>query len=257
MIDLHTHFLPDWDDGAEDWPMVDRMAAVAKADGISGIALTPHVYRATKHGKQDGRDLKARTRAFIEQALSTGIDFFSGSEVYIHPEMIAHIKEFDLTINGSNYVFIEFPAQTLPTSASSLLYQLMLAGIVPIISHPERNAAMAGNPESLYDLVRQGAVAQVTAQSITGGFGETAKRAAETFVRHHLVHLIASDAHNAGDRAPRLAAAVEAAAKWVGRQTAEAMVTTVPAAILKNEEIPSLGEPQVPEKKGLRRFFFR
>ena len=162
------------------------------------------------------RLLKARTREFIEQAKSCGIDFFSGAEVRVHLDMIAHIKDFDLTINGSSYVFIEFPAQHLPAAATNLVYQMMLEGLIPIISHPERNTVFAQSPEILYELIRQGAIGQVTSQSITGGFGTHARKAAESFLRHGLVHLIASDAHNADARPPRLSEAVDIAAKYVG-----------------------------------------
>jgi protein-tyrosine phosphatase len=256
MIDLHTHLLPDWDDGAADRAEAERMIEVAREDGISKIVLTPHVFQMTKHGN-DGSCLKARIQAFLEQSKSCWIDFFPGAEVYVHPDMIAHIKDFDLTINGSNYVFIEFPAQHLPGGATNLVYQMMLDGLIPIISHPERNAVFARSPEILYELIRQGAIGQVTSQSITGGFGTHVRKAAESFLRHGLVHLIASDAHNAEARPPRLSEAVKMAAKFVGTARAEAMVTTVPAAILENEQIPDLGESVSPPKKKQVVFFFR
>ena len=226
------------------------MIKVAREDGISMIVLTPHVFKMTKHGINDGRGLKARIRSFMEQSRSRGVDFFPGAEVYVHQGMITHIKEYDLTINGSNYVFIEFPIQHVPAGTKNLVYQMMLEGMMPIIGHPERNAEFLRSPESLYELVLQGALGQVTAQSITGGFGSHVRKAAESFLRHGLVHLIASDAHDAEARPPRLSEAVEMAAKYIGTERAEAMVTTVPAAILKNEQIPDLGEPQSPAKKG-------
>ncbi|MGA2363167.1 MAG: CpsB/CapC family capsule biosynthesis tyrosine phosphatase [Candidatus Aminicenantales bacterium] len=248
MIDLHTHLLPDWDDGAADWAESDRMIEVAREDGITKMVLTPHVFRMTKDGN-DGRGLKARMRAFLEQSNSREIDFFPGAEVHVHPDMIAHIKDFDLTVNGSNFVFIEFPAEHLPGGATNLVYQMMLNGLIPIISHPERNAVFARSPEILYDLIRQGAIAQITSLSITGGFGTHVRKTAERFLRHGLVHLIASDAHNADTRPPQLSEASKRAAKFVGTARAEAMVTTVPAAILENEQIPDLGEPISPGEK--------
>jgi protein-tyrosine phosphatase len=249
MIDLHTHLLPDWDDGAIDQAEANRMIEMAREDGISTIVLTPHVFRMTKHGN-DGKDLKDRIRAFLEQPKPRSVDFFAGAEVHVHPGMIAHIKEFDLTINRSNYVFIEFAAQHLQGDVTNLVYQMMLAELIPVISHPERNAVFARSPDVLYDLIRQGAIGQVTAQSITGGFGRHIRKVAEVFLRHGLVHLIASDAHNAEKRPPRLSEAVERASKIVGAASAEAMVTTIPAAILENEEIPILREPVSPGKKG-------
>jgi protein-tyrosine phosphatase len=225
-----------------------RMIEVAREDGVSKIALTPHVFRLTKHSS-DGRGLKTRVREFIRQNRSAEISIYPGAEVYVHPDMIGHIKDFDLTVNRSDYVFIEFPASQVPSGTTNLVYQMMLAGLIPIISHPERNIEFARSPEILFELISQGALAQVTAQSLTGGFGPVIQKAAETFLKHGLTHLIASDAHNADTRPPRLSAAVEAAEKIVGAARAEALVTTIPAAILDNDQIPNLIEPVCPEKR--------
>ena len=256
MIDLHTHILPDWDDGAADQAEAEQMIAVALEDGISKIVLTPHVYRMTKRG-HDLEGLAGRVRAFLKQSKAFGIDLFAGAEVYVHPGMIQNIKEYGLSVNGSNYVFIELPAEHVPGGMTTLVFEMMLDGLIPIISHPERNAVFAQTPEILYELIRQGAIGQVTSQSITGGFGRKTQKVAESFLRHRLVHLIASDAHNAETRPPRLAEAVEMAAKMVGPTRAEAMVTTVPAAILGNEQIPDLGEPVSPTKKNKLHFLIR
>jgi protein-tyrosine phosphatase len=248
MIDLHTHILPDWDDGAADQAEAEQMIAIAREDGISKIVLTPHVYRMTKRG-HDLEGLGGRVREFLKKSNALGVDLFAGAEVYVHPGMIQNIKEYGLSVNGSSYVFIEFPAEHVPGSVSNLVFQMMLDGLIPIISHPERNSMFAQTPKMLYELIRQGAIGQVTSQSITGGFGRKTQKAAESFMRHGLVHLIASDAHNAKTRPPRLAEAVEMAGRIVGPARAEAMVTTVPAAILGNEQIPDFGEPISPGGK--------
>jgi protein-tyrosine phosphatase len=256
MIDLHTHLLPDWDDGAADLVEARRMIEVAREDGISKIALTPHVFRLTKHSS-DGRGLKTRIRDFIRQTRSPEISIYPGAEIYVHPDMIGHIKDSDLTVNRSSYAFIEFPSSQVPSGTTGLVYQMMLAGLIPIISHPERNLEFARSPEILFELVGQGALAQITAQSLTGHFGSAVQKAAENFLRHGLAHLIASDAHNAGTRPPRLSAAVEAAAKIIGATKAEALVTTIPAAILDDDQIPNLIEPVCPEKKNKFLSLFR
>ncbi len=256
MIDLHTHLLPDWDDGAADRAEAEQMLEVARKDGISKIALTPHVFRMTKHGG-DGRGLKRRFQSFRRQIPDGDIDLYGGAEVHVHPDMISHIRASNLTVNGSDFVFIEFPADHVPEGTMTLVYRMMLEGLIPIISHPERNAVLSQSPEILYELIRQGALSQITSLSLTGGFGPQAKRAAESFLRHGLGHLIASDAHNATTRPPRLAEAVQLAAKIVGPKKAEAMVTTVPAAILDNKPTPNLGEPVCPAKKNRLGILFR
>jgi protein-tyrosine phosphatase len=254
MIDLHTHILPDWDDGAVDWETAERMLALAREDGIGRICLTPHIYRQTKHGDDPGA-LRDRMNEFIAKTKGSLVELYAGAEVYIHPDMAQNIKEHGLTVNGSRYVFIEFPAEHVPNGTPELIFQITIGGFVPIISHPERNAVFANRPGVLFELVGMGALGQVTAQSLTGGFGRKTRDAAECLMKLRLIHLIASDAHNDGGRAPQLSEAVERAAKVVGEKIAKAMVTDVPAAILEDREIPDLGDPIAPSRKKWLDFF--
>jgi protein-tyrosine phosphatase len=251
MIDLHTHLLPDWDDGAKDWFRAGAMARAAEKDGITKICLTPHVYRLTKYGN-DLDLLEKKIAEFRRWAKRFQVEFFRGAEVYIDDKIAANIRNINLTINNSSYVFVEFPADSMIVGVRDLFYRIMLDGYIPIISHPERNIAFAKRPELLFHLVSMGAFAQVTAKSILGEFGSEARQSAEVFLQHNLVHIIASDAHDPENRPPLLSRAVKRVEKLLGAEKAMAMVTEIPQAILDNKDIPEYGEPLNPEKKKWR-----
>jgi len=51
------------------------------------------------------------------------------------------------------------------------------AGIVPIIAHPERNPVLRQDLERVERWVELGCLLQLTAMSITGAFGGSAKKA--------------------------------------------------------------------------------
>jgi protein-tyrosine phosphatase len=241
LIDLHTHLLPDWDDGAESWSEMYKMAKIAEKDGIKKIVLTPHIFRLSKY-RNDLGVLELRMEQFKEKAEGLPIEFYRGAEVFVHHEMVERIKESNLAVNGSDYVFVEFPADYVLGGVRDLFYRMMLEGFIPIISHPERNLAFAERPELLYELVKMGSLAQVTTKSLTGEFGRETKRVARLFLEHNLVHLIASDAHDEEKRPPVLSAGAKEAAKVVGEKRARAMVTAVPQAILDNRCIHDLGD---------------
>ncbi|MGC8745713.1 MAG: tyrosine-protein phosphatase, partial [Candidatus Saccharicenans sp.] len=194
MIDLHCHLLPDWDDGPESWEEVEKMIEIAASDGITKMCLTPHFFRFSRYN-DDPAVLKSRYDDFKERfKVERRIEFYRGAEIFIHPDLVAEIKNKELSVNGSEYVFIEFPSDQVPAGVRELFYQVMLAGYIPIISHPERNNILNSHPELLYDLINRGCLAQVTAMSLTGEFGSEVQKAAELFLRNNLVHLIASDA---------------------------------------------------------------
>jgi len=247
MIDLHCHLLPDWDDGPENWEETEKMVELASADGIEKMCFTPHFFRFSRYN-DDPEILEARIREFFERyGKDSRVEFYRGAEVFIHPDLVAQIKENNLSINQGEYVFVEFPSDQVPSGTKELFYQLMLAGYTPIISHPERNSIFGSQPQVLYDLANRGALAQVTAMSLTGGFGSEVQKRAELALKNNLVHLIASDAHDAQKRKPVLSQAVELAARIIGRDKAEAMAQEIPRAILSNELIPDWGSPINPE----------
>ena len=249
MIDLHVHLMPGWDDGAGTLEEARVMADVARRDGITKMAATPHVFRMTKHDG-DWEELADRVDWFKAAVAAGGFpcEVFWGAEVYIQPDIVFNLRKHGLTINGSDYFFIEFAAEGLIPRAKEFLFSLLIDGFIPIISHPERNADFQARPRLLYEFVKMNCLAQVTAKSILGGFGPEAKKAADVFLKHNLVHIIASDAHDAMGRPPRLRRAVDEAAKITGKARAEAMVTEIPQAILDNEEIGEWGEPENPAK---------
>jgi protein-tyrosine phosphatase len=251
MIDLHCHLLPDWDDGPESWEEVEKMVEQAAEDGIQKVCLTPHIFRFSRY-HDDLQVLNARFEDFFQRFSSfSQMEFYRGAEVFVHPDLVSVIEEKKLSVNGSEYVFVEFPSDQVPAGVRELFYQMQLAGYTPIISHPERNTVFGQQPELLYDLVNRGCLVQLTAMSLTGGFGHEVKKYAEQFLKHNLVHLLATDAHDSSRRKPVLSQAVEQAAKIVGQERAEAMVSDVPQAILDNRIVPDLGQPISPggEKK--------
>ena len=250
MIDLHTHMIWGWDDGPDDWSQSLSMLRVAAKDGVSAVCLTPHVYRLDRH-RGDLSVLRTRMGEFQRAAAAFGVsmELHWGAEVSVYAEVIEAIEKYRFTIDATNYVFIEFPATSVPPGSNTLVYNLMSKGFVPIISHPERNTEFAARPELLHELVAMGCAAQVTAMSLTGEFGRDARRAAGLFLFHNLVHFIASDAHGAVLRPPVLSRAVEAAGRIVGPDKAWAMVTEIPRAILDNQALPDWGEPTNPLRR--------
>lgn len=249
MIDLHCHFLPDWDDGPESWEEVEKMLELAAADGIQKICLTPHIFRFSRYN-DDLQVLDSRFEEFFRRyGSSYQMEFFRGAEVFVHPDLVSLIEERKLSINRSEYVFVEFPSDQVPAGTKELFYQMQLAGYTPIISHPERNTVFGRQPELLFDLVSRGCLAQLTAMSLTGGFGAEVRKYAESFLKFNLVHLLATDAHDSVRRKPVLSRAVEQAAKIVSQEKAEAMVSEVPQAILDNRVIPDLGQPINPSRE--------
>jgi protein-tyrosine phosphatase len=213
------------------------MARQAVADGISWMCATPHV----RGWQQDCLDLLPARVAALQRELNLNgvqLQLALGSEMRICSELRQPAGNERLyTLNGSRYLLVELPANDYPLYTDEALFDLQLRGLTPILAHPERNGAIQGNIGLMNRLVQRGVLGQLTGDSLLPDAPRMVRKTAEAMLARGLVHLIASDGHNAVSRPPRMAAAVEAAAPMVGEARAQAMVTTAPWAILHDEPL--------------------
>ena len=210
MIDLHCHILAGIDDGAQTMADSIEMARAAVNEGIQTIIATPH----HKNGKYENTKMEILEKtAELNQVLKTEdipLTILPGQEPAIHGELLKGITLGEVSsLNNTKYIFIELPAGHVPRYTDKLLYDLQLEGNIPVIVHPERNQEIIERPEILYKLVKNGALSQVTASSVSGIFGKKTKSFSEQLIEANLVHFIASDAHNTNKRGFHLARAYD------------------------------------------------
>lgn len=170
-----------------------------------------------------------------------------GADVHFSSDMLQLCENGGIvTVNDKGqYLMVEFDFQGIPYHAEDVLFRLMTKGIIPIITHPERNFEIGQRPQRYGEMIRMGCLGQVTAMSLTGGFGSGVKQTAEKLLKSGLVHIIASDTHSIAGRPPILSAAVREAEKIVGKEEAQRMVTEYPQAILEGKK-PHVPEPLSP-----------
>ncbi|MGQ9673833.1 MAG: tyrosine-protein phosphatase [Candidatus Aminicenantales bacterium] len=259
MIDLHCHILPGVDDGAENLEEAVAMARIAWEDGVEKIVATPHLYR---EGVDSGclGSIEEKHQALCQSLRKNGIsiDILAGAEVHISHNLIGEIRKNrrSLVLNGSSYMFVEFPSQHIFPGVKNLFFDLMSEGITPIIAHPERNRVLAEHPGLLFELIQMGAFCQANSGSFLGLYGPSAEETAFRFLGWNMVHFIASDGHNARSLPPRLKEAVSRAESAVGKEKSRALVVDNPLAVLEDREIPAYIEPIDP-RKSKKSFRFR
>lgn len=239
MIDLHFHCLPGIDDGPDSWDDAVALCRQAAAEGTTSIVATPHVLRDGWLNEdprvRDELIMKLNTLLGGKPAILPGCEFFYS---YDAPELWELGPEGPLTgLNRSAYLLLEFPGTGVPREADNVIHELVVLGVTPVIAHPERNLEFATDPDRLADFVKRGAVAQVTASSLTGEFGRQALAASQEFFKRGLIHVVASDAHNVKRRPPRLAAAREKVRKDWGTEVESALFEGNVNAIVEGREL--------------------
>lgn len=195
MIDMHTHILYGVDDGPKTVDETLRMLEAAKSEGITHIISTSHSFHPQYD--VDFMTVNMQVAQLQKEANELGITLHTGQEVRIQSDLVERYKNGEvLTLADSQYMLLELPSSNVPQYTKNIVYGLLEEGITPIIAHPERNKGIAEKPERLERLVREGALSQVTAGSLSGHFGKSVQQLALQLVEANLVHTYGSDAHN-------------------------------------------------------------
>jgi protein-tyrosine phosphatase len=230
MIDIHTHLLPGLDDGPSSMDESVTMLQIAAQAGTTDIVATPHANFDFYFDPQQVAAKAAELAAAVPHTvrIHTGCDFhFCYDQLR---DALANPSKY--TINGRRYLLIELPDSSIPETVDVVLIRLQAVGIVPVITHPERNWLLQRRRERLEEWVRVGCLIQVTAQSFFGRFGPEARDFSYELMRRDLVHFIASDAHDCEDRPPRLDEAHSYVACRFGPERATRLLVTNPRAVL-------------------------
>jgi protein-tyrosine phosphatase len=246
MIDLHSHILPGLDDGPSTLDDALDIARSAVADGTDVIAATPHVredYPTTAVAMANGVIAlrRALERENIELTVLPGGEISLEQLDRLGPD---ELRRFSLAGNRS-YLLLETPYTDWPLSFGEIVFRLSAAGITPVIAHPERNGAVQQDIECVAELVRAGALVQVTAASLDGRLGSRTRACARKLIDEELVHLLGSDVHSPGLREVGLSRARAAVGD---EQLARWLTEDVPAAIVEDEPLPP--RPQGRKRRG-------
>ena len=251
MIDLHCHLLPGVDDGPPDEAATFAIARAQVAAGVDKALCTPHA----GHGYpgNTGQAIIDATAALRTRLADEGIPLRvqAGAEVALSRAIELPDEELTLFhLGASDWLLLEPPLSTDVPRLEALVQGLQTRGHKILIAHPERCAAFHHDPKLLGELVRNGALAQITAGSLAGQFGRTVAKLARTMVDEGVAHVVASDAHDAERRAPGLAGPLaEAGLEWF----TEWACHDVPLAMLAGDPIPPRPEPARGQRRSLLR----
>lgn len=237
-IDIHSHVLPGIDDGSKSLEESVELCRIAAEDGVKVLVCTPHVDFRYTNRRTSIEGPFGLVKEAVRQA-GLDLDLIKGAEVHMAPDILARLKEGDLLTYDDNgrYLLLEFPFQQVIMGAEEMVYRLRLAGVTPVIAHPERIGWFMDDPDRLFKLARLGALGQVTGGSLMGQFGEKSQRAGFTMLERNLVHVVASDAHDTSYRKPVLAEVARQVARRFDEAKVRALFVDHPRAIVAGVEI--------------------
>ena len=227
------------------------MLRMAAEHGTTDIVATPHASPDFAFQPEVNRERLALIAAQAGGAvrLHTGCDFHLTFDNI--QDAIANPTKY--TIDHQNYLMVEFSDMLVFHNTGEIFARLLDAGMIPVITHPERNPLLRQRLEKIGTWVAEGARVQVTGQSLWGRFGKRAAAFSKELLDANLVHVIASDGHDVIHRPP----VMDEAYAWLGENyseaTAELLCRTNPKAALEGE--PMVAPSGAAKPSGWLRFF--
>ncbi|MBU0656562.1 MAG: capsular biosynthesis protein [Gammaproteobacteria bacterium] len=215
-----------------------EMARMAVAGGTTHLACTPHIYPGLYNNNHAGiANALTSLQAELDKR-NIPLKLIIGADVHLVPEVMRGLKQGDIpTLNGSRYFLLE-PSHHVPVIGFlEHIENYLDAGYVPVITHPERLRWLGDKYQDILQAARMGAWLQITAGSIAGHFGKTARLYSEKLLRDGYVHIMASDAHGVERRPPTLTEGVQHAIRILSDEAeVMRMVVERPQAILDDLE---------------------
>ena len=230
MVDIHSHILPAVDDGAKSWEIAIGMCRMAAADGITHMVASPHSNDEFHFDRPAHEATLSQLRDKIDGALELSL----GCDFHLSFDNIVALRRnpAEFCIGNTNYLLVEFSDFGVSRQLFTTLEEFLDLGLVPIVTHPERNPMFQAKPELVIQMAELGCVVQVTANSVVGFWGSGPRKLAEWLLKKGAVHVLATDAHDLLRRTPTLSNAREAVAKLAGKDVADTLVSRNPEKIV-------------------------
>ena len=238
MIDLHTHILPNIDDGSRSIDETFNLLKEAKEAGFEKVVLTSHYME--KYYETEIAEREVWIKA-IQQNLDTkgiDIDLILGNEIYFTENIIKLLEDAKAsTLNNSSYVLFELPINVEPLNLYDIIYEMIQYKLVPVLAHPERYSFVQKEPELVYDLIKKGVLMQANYGSIIGEYGEKARMVVEKFLQNNMIHFLGRDVHRQNTIYKKIP---ETLKQTIGEERLNILTTVNPDLAIHNKRIDIL-----------------
>jgi protein-tyrosine phosphatase len=232
-LDLHSHLLPGFDDGAKGADETLAILAAAQAAGFAGVMATPHWMSGVyEHDRAMVAAAIAALAAELRDKLPE-ITLYPGSEYYFEEGFYGRLEAGTITpLAAGKHVLVELPLLRLPPQAKEFAFRIRIKGLTPILAHPERCADLGRDPKTAEALVAAGYRLQINLCSLSGLYGRHAAKAAEWIVKHGLADFAGSDAHSPEQAAEAFGEGMQLLRKYAGAEGLQRILIDNPRAVL-------------------------
>ena len=238
MIDVHSHILPNIDDGSRSIEETFNLIKEAKEAGFEGIDCTSHYMENYYETNRPEREVWIN--AIHENLENKNIDMnlYLGNEIYMSDNIIELLEDGKATtMNDTSYVLFELPMNAEPMNLYDMVYEMQQYKIVPILAHPERYSFVQTDPELIYDLIDKGVLMQANYGSIIGQYGKKAQMIVQKFLENNMIHMLGTDVHRQNTIYPKIPEIILELKSLIGEEKVKELTTINPELVINNKRI--------------------
>jgi len=195
-IDIHSHLLPGIDDGAKTSSDSLKLTKAFQEIGISQFITTPHISHYVWNNSPEIIINKHQETKILLEQNNIKIPFHAAAEYFIDDQFENHFKNKKLLPLKDNYVLVEISYQNPPFQLYKTLFELQVAGYIPVLAHPERYLYYRNDFNEYEKLKKAGCLFQLNLLSVVGYYGERITKIADELLKKGMYDFTGTDVHH-------------------------------------------------------------
>ncbi|UFH35733.1 tyrosine-protein phosphatase [Flavobacterium acetivorans] len=195
-IDIHSHLLPGIDDGAKTFEDSLQLTKTLQSFGISQFITTPHIIQQLWENTHEQILSNKETTLRKLQKNNISAPFKAAAEYMMDDQFVRLFKSGELLTLKDNYVLVEMSYINPPIQLYSILFDLRIAGYIPVLAHPERYLFYHNNFNEYHKLKKAGCLFQLNLLAIVGYYGANITKIAEQLLQKGMYDFVGTDVHN-------------------------------------------------------------
>ncbi|MBO9584142.1 MAG: histidinol phosphatase [Flavobacterium sp.] len=195
-VDIHSHLLPGIDDGARTIDNTAKLVQSLQEMGVSQFITTPHISHYIWDNSPEIINAKYNETKLLLEEKSVIIPMKAASEYFMDDWFENHFKNEKLLTLKDNYVLVEMSYINAPVQLYKIIFELQVAGYIPVLAHPERYLFYHKNFDEYNKLKKAGCKFQLNLLSVVGYYGAEITKVAELLLNKGLYDFAGTDVHH-------------------------------------------------------------
>lgn len=194
--DIHSHILPGIDDGAKNITKSIELVSDLQKLGVSQIVTTPHIKHHVWNNSPEIIQSKLQETQKALEKNKIKMPAEAAAEYFIDSWFENHFKEEKLLTLKDNYVLVEMSYLNAPLNIYKTIFEIQVAGYIPILAHPERYVFYHNKFSEYEKLKNAGCLFQLNLLSTVEYYGSQITKITDELLAKGMYNFCGTDVHH-------------------------------------------------------------